>query len=116
VGEHHPPVGTVDLPAGLDGGDAGETVGIDKRASGGGQSEQVEMVAGWDRPNVVQTGLGQIGKVGVGVPAGVEHHGHLAGTGAGVGVPGEEFLVAAGQFLDQGGESGDVGPVARTGV
>jgi hypothetical protein len=69
VGEHHPPVGTVDLPAGLDGGNAGETVGIEKRASGGGQSEQVEMVVGWDRPDVVQTGLGQIGKVGMGVLA-----------------------------------------------
>jgi len=66
VGQDDPAVGAVDDAAGVVGAQPG----------GGGHGQQVGAVRGWDRPDVVQAGRGQVGEVGDRVLAGVEHHRH----------------------------------------
>ncbi len=99
VGEHDAAVGAVNLPAGVEGGQAAETLFVDDVAFLGGQGEQVRAVGGGYRADEVQAGGGQSGQVGDvvgGVLARVEDHRHLgggsaAGGGEG-GVPGHEFV------------------------
>ncbi len=105
VCQHRPP-GTAECRhGGVDRGQAGEPVRINDGVVGGGQGEQVGVVRGRQGPDEVQILLGQVGEVGGRVLPGVEHHREPGG--------GSHGGVAVGERVDDGGELGHVGPVAR---
>ena len=76
---------------------------------GVGDGQQIGVVGGGQRADVVQLRFGELGEVRFGVLPGVEDDGQRPGCGA-------QRAVAAGQFIDHGGELGDVGLVAGVGV
>ena len=67
VGQDGAPLGAVDHPAGVAGGQPAEPVLIHDRAFGGGQPGQVRAVAGGHRPDVVQARGGEVREVRLGV-------------------------------------------------
>ena len=115
MGQDRPPLCAVGHPAGVQRGQPAEPVFVHDGARGGGQGCQVRAVAGGDRPDVAQSGAGEIGEVVLAVLPCVKHHRHLGGRRAARGSD-DDRLVLAAELADHRGELGDVGPVAGVGV
>ena len=109
VGQDHPAGGAERLGGGLDRGQSPEPVWIHEPVAALGNGQQLGVLGGWQRGDVVQPEPSEVVLVGGRVVAGVEGHGQLARAAA-------EAPVAGDQLVDDRGELGDVGLVARVGA
>ena len=109
VGEDHL-VGRAERGSGGFGrGQPAESVRVHQLVAARGDGQQIRVLGGRQRGDVAQPEPGQVVLVGGRVVAGVEGHGQFPRAAA-------ETLVAGDQLVDDRGELGDVGPVARVGA
>jgi hypothetical protein len=112
VGEDDPAVLAEHAAAGVDAGEAGVAVRVDRLPVGGGQGEQVRAVRRWDRADEVQAARVEEGEVGFAVLPRVEDHRHLAAADGRA----RQGPVAGSELGEHGRELGHVRLVARVGV
>jgi hypothetical protein len=106
VGDDDPPWCSQGGGGGLHHGQASELGLVNQLVAAGWDGQQVRVLGDHQAADEVQASGGQVVLVGGRVVAGVEDHGQILNAAS-------EFLVAGRQLIDDGGELGDVGTVAR---